>query len=211
MRAALIVSGQSFGRWRILRESPSRKKHRVFECECECGKIAEIHLSALRSGLSQSCGCLRKEIVTTHGMSWARHQTPTYRTWVHMRARCRSSEQPNYGGRGIRVCDRWDKFETFLADMGEKPAGTSIDRIDNDRGYEPGNCRWATMRQQLRNTRRNVWVWYGGHRVLLADAAREAGFNYATALSRKRRGWPDARLFDHVDPAYSNRPRPRGK
>lgn len=181
----------------------------MFECECECKTIAAVHLGALRSGLSGSCGCLRKEIVTTHGMSWEKNKTPEYKTWLHMRARCRSGHR-NYGGRGIKVCRQWDEsFEVFLADMGPRPPKTSIDRIDNNGNYEPGNCRWATMRQQLRNTRRNVWIWYKGHRVLLADASREAGFHHPTALSRKIRGWPDARIFDPVNPAYSNRPQCR--
>lgn len=122
-----------------------------------------------------------------------------------MRARCRAKIK-NYGARG--VCQRWDEsFEAFLHDMGQKPPHASIDRIDNAGNYEPGNCRWATMRQQLRNTRRNVWMWWKGHRVLLIAAANEAGFNVGTAMSRKLRGWPDARLFDAVNPNYAKRPR----
>lgn len=207
MKATTVNQGQKFGRWIVVRELPPRKGHRVFECQCECGVVGTVHLSALRSGLSGSCGCLRKEVVTTHGASWKENQTSEYRTWVEMRARCRSKRK-NYGGRGIKVCREWDdSFECFLRDMGPKPPNTSIDRINNDGNYEPGNCRWATMRQQLRNTRKNVWVWWKGHRVLLVDAAKESGFNLGTAMSRKRRGWPDARLFDAVNPNYSKRPK----
>lgn len=157
-----------------------------------------VFLSALKSGLSGSCGCLRREVVTTHGQSWKAKQTPEWRTWVHMRSRCRSSHR-NYGGRGIRVCEKWNKsFAAFFADMGPKPPNTSLDRIDNSGNYEPGNCRWTTMVRQLRNTRRNVWIWYRGHRSLLIDAATAEGFNVSTARERKRRGWPDARLFDPI-------------
>lgn len=206
MKATTVNPGQRFARWQVLREANARKGHRLFECRCECGTERVVSLSALKSGVSGSCGCLRKEVVTTHGNSWREQQTSEWRTWVHMRARCRSMHK-NYGGRGIEVCRRWDEsFEAFLADMGPKPPGTSIDRIDNEGNYESGNCRWTTMRRQLRNQRRNVWVWYKGHRCLLVDAAIAEGFHVETARMRKKRGWPDARLFDPVNPFYANRP-----
>ncbi len=205
MKATIVTAGQKFSRWTVRCELQSRNSHRIFKCQCECGTVAHVFLSALRSGLSGSCGCLRRENVSTHGESWRDSKTPEYSAWVGMRARCRSSHR-NYGGRGIRVCGRWDKsFPSFLSDMGRKPPRTSLDRIDNDGDYAPGNCRWATMVSQLRNTRRNVWVWHMGHRRLLLDAADAEGFNPHTAHARKRRGWPDARLFDPVNPNYSHR------
>ena len=90
--------------------------------------------------------------------------------------------------------------------MGPRAPRTSIDRIDNDGDYEPGNCRWVTMVRQLRNTRRNVWMWYKGRRCLLIDAANTEGFSVETARGRKKRGWSDARLFDPINPNYQNRP-----
>lgn len=209
MRATIVRPGDRFARLVIDEEIDRSKSHRRFRCHCDCGETLVVYLSALRSGASQSCGCLRRERVTTHGHSWRERQTPEYRTWTHMRARCRSDHK-NYGGRGIRVCKRWDEsFEAFLADMGPKPANTSIDRIDNDGDYEPGNCRYVTMRRQLRNTRRNVWMWYRGRRWLLVDAAAVEGFPVQTARNRKKHGWPDARLFEPVKPSYANRPQNR--
>jgi len=209
VKAITVENGTRFGRLVVNEEVAPKKSHRRFRCVCDCGNVVVVHLSALRSGLSRSCGCLRRELATTHGRSWKGQQTPEYRTWTHMRSRCRSKHK-NYGGRGIKVCKRWDEsFEAFLSDMGPKPPGTSIDRIDNDGDYEPGNCRWAPMRTQIRNVRHNVWIWYKGRRCLLIEAAEAEGFPVETARGRKKRGWPDSRLFDPVKASYAARPQSR--
>lgn len=208
MRATTVLPGAMFGRWKVLNELPSRHKHRLFQCRCECGTVKIVFLSALLSRLSGSCGCLRQEMATTHGQSWLSKRTTTYNVWIGMRSRCRTKHKRNrnYSGRGIKVCERWDKsFRAFLEDMGPRPEGKSLDRINNDGNYEPGNCRWVTMLQQLRNTRKNVWCWHQGHRRLLIEAAQAEGIRVATAVSRRKRGWPDARLFDAVKPSYAAR------
>src|SRR5690349_21012531 len=105
-------------------------------------------------------------------------KTRTYRVWASMKDRClnrKSTGFSNYGGRGITVCKKWRKFEGFFADMGEAPEGLSIERIDNSRGYEPGNCRWATPREQMRNTRRNHYVACKGKKQTLSEWARDLG------------------------------------
>jgi hypothetical protein len=114
----------------------------------------------LRSGDVRSCGCLQREIIArrnrTHGHSVRGAETPTYRSWKAMHTRCTNpnpSTWAHYGGRGIEICERWRSFESFLEDMGERPEGTSIDRIDVDGNYEPGNCRWATPTEQRANRR----------------------------------------------------------
>ncbi|MET7347444.1 hypothetical protein [Streptomyces mirabilis] len=127
---------------------------RHVKCLCDCGTEHTVHRSDWGKKV-KSCGCLRRESVTTHGMS----DSPTYSTWESMIQRCtnpRCKDYADYGGRGITVCQRWRTFENFLADMGVKPEGRSIDRIDNDGSYEPGNCRWATLSEQNSNQRRQA-------------------------------------------------------
>jgi hypothetical protein len=128
------------------------------------------------------------KINVTHGM---RH-TPEYNTWLMMRARCNKRENKsfaNYGGRGIQVCDRWNNsFEAFFADMGKRPNGTSIDRVDVNGNYEPSNCRWATIHEQSRNMRCNRYIEYAGKRQLLFEWCIEYGIRYSTVRSRIARG-----------------------
>jgi hypothetical protein len=200
MRKIQIQQNQRFGRLVIIKEIPQSKKHRRFQCICDCGATREVHLNALLSGMSKSCGCLRDEIVTIHGM----HKSPEYKTWSHMISRCTNQKSNcwhNYGGRGIKVCDRWlHSFEAFLEDVGPKPGKAySIDRYpDNNGNYEPGNVRWATMMQQHGNTRKNIHIDYRGEVRLLADVAKELGVNVETIRCRRRRGWADSELFRNI-------------
>ena len=135
-------------------------KEIAYLCRCDCGNEVSVRMRNLRSGNTGSCGCVgktnRKEANTKHGLS----NSKTYLVWENMKARCSKPQHPewkNYGGRGIKVCDRWvNSFNNFYADMGDKPDGLSIDRIDNDGNYEPGNCRWATQVEQCNNTRRSL-------------------------------------------------------
>lgn len=132
---------------------------------CPCGNSVELIDTRVRNGYVKSCGCLQRKasainaakLFTTHGLS----KTSTYRTWGDMRARCEivsASSYSYYGGRGISVCERWKTYENFLEDMGEKPTGLSLDRVNNNGNYEPGNCRWATKSEQMKNRRpRSEW------------------------------------------------------
>lgn len=140
--------------------------HIYWQCACDCGGYALVRGNAMTSGAQKSCGCLSKEQLvarqTKHGHSSSKNQkvTPEYRSWSSMKKRCLRPETPNYkywGGKGVIICDRWlNSFENFLADMGLRPKGTTIDRWPNKRGnYEPGNCRWATPKQQREN--QDVW------------------------------------------------------
>lgn len=158
----------------------------VFRCACGAEKI--MFLANVTSGKSKSCGCESRQATiarsTTHGMS----RTATYRSWSHMLDRCynpKDKRYPDYGGRGIRVCDRWAaSFENFLADMGEKPAGRTIDRIENNIGYQPGNCRWATAAEQANNRRSNIVLRVDGMPSRIADVSDKLGLSYETMRRR---------------------------
>lgn len=129
-------------------------------CLCDCGNRSLVVGSDLRSGNTTSCGCRKEELraarFTTHGFRASGRTHPSYPSWANMLQRCTNPNDPayrHYGGRGITVCERWQSFENFLADMGERPEGLTLDRTDNEGNYEPGNCKWATRAQQSANRR----------------------------------------------------------
>ncbi len=153
------IAGQRFGRLVAIRENGrGSSRETLWLCRCDCGAEITTSGTALRTGHTSSCGCAKREqasaLMTTHG----RHGTRAYRSWQAMHQRCSNPKTEGYeywGGRGIRVCERWQTFENFYADMGDPPAGYSLDRIAVDGNYEPGNCRWASATTQARNTRRS--------------------------------------------------------
>jgi hypothetical protein len=161
-------------------------------CVCDCGSRVSVRKCHLRTGATRSCGCLNKERTTEANTSHGMSSSGTYKTWAGMMQRCTNKKNlsyANYGGRGIQVCERWHSFENFLADMGERPQGMSIERVNNDGSYEPSNCRWASRQEQNEN-RRNAFSWvidgvtYGN----LADPARVYGVS-KTAIMGWCRGY----------------------
>lgn len=147
------LTGRRFGCLLVLKRSAARKRV-AWLCQCDCGGTSVAFSDALRQGRTKSCGCMQGSGNLIHGRS----HTAEFRSWWGMRQRCGNpnhSRYPGWGGRGITVCDRWREFKNFFADMGEKPTPAhSIDRINNDGNYEPSNCRWATPKEQQRNSRR---------------------------------------------------------
>lgn len=172
-------------------------------CECGCGKpapIAKVNHASRGAVRGQPLRFVRGHATTIHRHSKPR--TRTYKSWLSMMERCFNTNAPNYqsyGGAGISVCERWRSFPTFLADMGERPNGHSLDRYPNQRGnYEPSNCRWATAKEQVRNTSQNVLVEYDGLTLCLAAWAEKLGMQRVTITQRYRNGDRPPHLFRSV-------------
>lgn len=177
-----------YGRWTVVSEG--KLKH---ICRCDCGTVKEVNRYNLAAGKTTSCGCHRNEAtgaaakanLTVHGMK----RSPEYKAWRSMRARCNvpgTASYETYGGRGIRVCEKWDQsFPAFYEDLGPRPSPAhSIDRIDVNGHYEPGNCRWATITEQNRNRRSNRVIEVFGERLLLVEAAEKYGLGKHTLKAR---------------------------
>jgi len=177
----------------VVERAKNRGKATTWACQCDCGVQKVFSAGNLRSGASSSCGCLQIELTisrsTKHGCSPRNQRTPEYRTWKHVTQRTtnpKAIRYADYGGRGVTLCDRWaNNFENFLEDMGLKPSPKhSIERKDNDLGYSPENCYWATAKEQSRNTRKNRFVTYKGATKCVGEWSEILGINYGTLLSR---------------------------
>lgn len=148
------LTGKRFGSWTVIGNRRYIRNNIYWDCRCDCGTVKAVRSTSLLGHCTYSCGC--RGASYTHGQSSMRHRTGTYKSWLAMRNRCnnpKNADYAYYGGRGITVCERWNSFVLFLKDMGERPKGTSIDRINNSLGYSPDNCRWATAQMQNSNRR----------------------------------------------------------
>ena len=193
----LVQPGDRFGRL-VTQEKQYRmsgaQKVAVWACLCDCGKQTIVRAANLTNDHTKSCGCLHSEssadLLRTHGYVG----TLTYKRWRAMISRCQyrnDSAYPHYGAKGVTVCDEWQTYEGFLADMGECPDGMTLDRIDNSKGYSKENCRWASMKQQENNRTNNRILNAFGMAMTLAEWAEKMQINRGTLLSRiDRNNWP---------------------
>ncbi len=188
--------GKRFGRWLVTgvaHHNASKQLHWV--CRCDCGTVKDVNGSTLRLGRSTSCGCRSSEMTTKRNTIHSKSKTPTYRVWAAMLARCYN---PNvqaykyYGGRGIAVCDLWrHSFEDFYRDMGDRPNGRSLDRIDPDGPYAPLNCRWATPELQANNKSRKIILSLHGRSQTVTGWAAELGIPAQVLYGRIYAGHSD--------------------
>lgn len=204
------LSGMRFGRLTVTHRADNDAEGRaVWACLCDCGQPHSVKAAGLVRGETRSCGCLGRETRQKNGIKSGQAQVHAfsksamlreYRTWEAMISRCHRPDAKGYsryGGRGITVCDAWRaSFEQFARDMGPRPAGHSIERIDNNGPYSPDNCRWATRTEQANNRRNTRWVTANGRTLTIADWSRETGLAWHTIHNRLQRGWDDSRAVN---------------
>ena len=199
MRRLKIFPGDRFGKLTVIKRDETRADNRYYICKCDCGKIVSVMGKLLLNGVTRSCGCYRQELMTTHGLS----RTKIYRTWSDMRSRCHNPNDTgfkNYGERGIAVCDEWrNDFVAFyeyvskLEHFGEE--GYSLDRINVNGNYEPGNLRWATDAEQRRNRTDNHYVEVGGESLIITDLSKATGIGIPTLVRRLKFNANDEQLL----------------
>ena len=202
MSAFQDLTGQVFGQLTVIERAENTKAgHARWLCRCTCGNECVVEAGHLKDGKQFSCGCGKIEKLTTHGMT----HTKIYNKWLRMLQRCYNpncKEYPYYGGRGIRVCERWHKFENFYEDVSQMEnygcAGYSLDRIRVNEDYKPDNVRWATQKQQANNKRNNIKVNYQGEEMTIAEAAEKSGIKESTLYFRYHAGKRGADLFAPV-------------
>ena len=203
----LNLVGQKFSRLTVVEEAGRKaKKEVLWLCECECGNKTEATTHQLRQKRIQSCGCLRVDEGRKTGLAAMKHghgkdsgRSPTYGSWQAMKDRClhpHRAEFKWYGAKGVTVCERWlNSFENFLADMGERPEGMTLDRINPFGNYDPDNCRWANADTQSKNTRRAVNVTIDGMTKNLREWSVISGIPYSTLHYRVRSGWDSHKIL----------------
>lgn len=206
------ISGYRFWRYTVLSMcGDAHHRPNMVSARCDCGSVRTVSMNALLRGHTKSCGCMKNELLaarsTTHGHSSGRNKKPEFSVWCGMKKRCSNPNDvgyQNYGGRGIYVCLRWRRdFEAFISDIGDRPDGMSIERIDNNGSYTcgkhdlcddcrdnnaPANCRWATFKDQMGNRRNTRFVLREGKRIALVDYCADSGLRYGVVVQRIYRG-----------------------
>lgn len=191
--------GEVFGRLTIAALT-REGRYSYAECRCSCGQTKRVRVDHLKSKATRSCGCLHSELSSARtgkmqvaNVRHGRSNTRVHSIWLGMLQRCRNPNSKyfaHYGGRGIDVCDRWNSFHAFYEDMGDPPPKHTLERVDNDKGYDPGNCEWATRRTQQNNRRTNRRLTVNGVTNTIAEWSRLSGVHPNTITQRMDNGWP---------------------
>jgi len=196
MSQRLDLCGETIGRLTVIERGPElvefKSNRSTWICRCACGQTTQVRTKHLRGGQTTSCGCFRREHQSKQAHRHGLWKTKAYSSWHCMMKRCydpKDISYPNYGGRGIRVIDRWHDVRNFVADMGEPPAGHSIDRKDGNKGYEPDNCRWAPKLKQNNNRRGVQQIECDGQTKTIREWSDVSGVKHATIDARLRKGW----------------------
>ena len=192
------ISGERYGRLTVTAFSHRKNGTTWFECRCDCGAITKVPSGGLRKGLRKSCGCLLRDILIERNTTHGKTNTKTYRIYRGMLNRCNNKDYapyPDYGGRGITVCEKWSAFEGFLEDMGECPPNLTLERIDNDGPYSKDNCVWGTRKVQARNRRTSHMLTFNGKTQCMAAWAEEVGLKLDTLKRRIYTGWSTRRAL----------------
>ncbi len=200
--------GQRFGRLVVEAIDTEKTKDRwLWLCRCDCGATVKVGTGNLRGGKTKSCGCWKRDELSQRATTKEYRDTPEYKTWMSMRSRCSIPSATGfdyYGGRGIRVCERWNDFFAFLSDMGQRPSPKhSIERNDVNGDYEPDNCRWATKAEQANNTRANRLITIDGETKSVRQWEDHMGYNEGVISTRLYHGWSE---YD----AVTRKPAPGG-
>jgi len=194
------LTGSKFGRWTVLFYGwPLPRWKHIWICKCVCGQLGAVRSNHLSAGASTSCGCLVRESLLRANITHNLSGTPLHVLWKKIRARCYNQNDPaysNYGGRGIKLCERWQSFENFYHDMGVRPSGMSIERIDNNGDYCPSNCKWATATEQGNNKRNNIWITALGSCMTVSQWAEKVGVKRGTLARRFYLGWDHPRIVN---------------
>ena len=201
MGRPMDLTGDRYGRLTVIELAKVDSRGRRFWlCKCDCGNEKIASSVNLRGGCTVSCGCRRKEtleefkqIVTKHGKRYS----GVYGSWRAMKRRCNDKKYPqyyNYGGRGITYSTEWESFENFYKDMGDRPEGMTLDRIDNDKSYSKENCRWATKEEQMNNTRCSTHIEYHGETKSITEWSKELGMDRHT-FEYRLKTWPIEKVF----------------
>jgi hypothetical protein len=199
-RPRVELAGLKFGKLTVIefRRHPTLRSDSFWLCSCECGGTIVTSGHRLKIGRTVSCGCVKRSIIAKllkDSIIHNDHGSPEYISWIAMRRRCDHKKNINYdryGGRGIKVCERWSSYENFLSDMGRKPSNShSIDRIDVNGDYEPCNVKWSTPKEQCNNRSNTIYVMYKGNHITLTEAIKLGGANVArnTFQGRIKAGW----------------------